>query len=291
MKNFARTMLALAAVVAIAAPAWAKPIPTTTTLNINPNPVAIGEDVTLTASVTATPAVDGGKLRIKQLFVSGVPASCAAWVAAAPGDRTESIVAEIDPLVGGAYQVQYLDADTSVLGSYGYSAQYVPSSGSGYAQSQSGCVNLVVVENDCPEELTITIFESTGSASAAPDSTYTGGFKVRVQKCGDPLSGITAQGGTSGWTNYTGHYADSPTSAAIRNANKRNEVLLWTIGALPNAGDTDKELNVWLNGYIKPKTADGTILFLSGEWSAQSGGVKTAYTDRVFIVVDDPAVP
>ena len=42
--------------------------------------------------------------------------------------------------------------------------------------------------------------------------------------------------------------------------------------------NTRADLWVNLTGEIKPKAVPGDILFLSGPWSALSGGVKTDYT-------------
>jgi len=52
--------------------------------------------------------------------------------------------------------------------------------------------------------------------------------------------------------------------------------------------NTRADLWVNLTSEIKPKAVPGDILFLSGPWSALSGGVKTDYTGRMFITVDSP---
>jgi hypothetical protein len=288
MKKLALTMSAFAAAVAIAAPALAQPpIATTTTLTISPNPVNVGDPATVTGTV-ATPT--GGKLRVKRFLVDGFHVSCEAYEAAVSG-QSEDILVELEPVNEGAnlgvFSIAYTGADTSVAGSYSYAAQYVPSGGSGYSQSQSGCFNMVVQETCSPSGLSISVNESYGATTGLPGTTYNGGFDVVVKNCGpgDKL-GVTAQGGTSGWTDFCQATADAGTSWVIRNQNKRNEVLLWTIGDMPEG--TQKTLRVCLTGDIKPSATPGTILFLSGPWSALSEGIKTDYTGRVSITVASP---
>jgi hypothetical protein len=286
-----RTMLAVAATVAFAVPAFAgPPTATTTTLTFSKNPADMGDAVTVTGTVTAVGGPVEGKIRIKQYLVNNIAVSCGAWTAAPAGERTDPIVSELDPVNSGANTGLFstsIAADTSVAGSYGFSAQYVPSqAGGAFHQSQSGCVDLIVQEaNTCaPSGLSIAITESSGSSLALPGTTYTGGFKVTVQNCGPGAAPwVTAQGGTSGWSQYTGMVADTGTPL-IRKQNKQTEVILWSIGNM--AENTRANLQVNLTGAIKSKAQPGDVLFLSGPWSATSAGVKTDYTGRVFITVD-----
>jgi len=276
------------------------PVSTSTSINFinhtsadRDNPVWTGDAVDVVGSVLAGLSMPtGGKLRLKQYWVDGYHVSCEAYEVATTG-RSDPIE-ELDPVNSGANSgvnsvTAYL-VDTSMAGSFGYSAQFV-NSGSGYETTQSGCINLVVEEPELactPTGFSIAITESTGSSSAAPGSLYTGGFDVTVKNCTDEtIVNVSAQGGTSGWTHLTGYNAPLGTTAEIRNQNKKNEVLKWTIGdLLPNESKT---LSVSLSGDIKPNAPIGTMLYLSGAWSALSGdNVKTPYTGRVTIEVTEP---
>ena len=296
----------------IAAP-QASPIPTTTTLEYQTdptdvstikNPVDQNETTYAVAFVDTTDHAGpvGGKLRIKQLLVDddgaggplpAHPASCTAFAAASPANQVETILNALDPVNSAANAgmkgVFAGPLDTSVVGSFGYSAQYVPSGGSGYHESQSGCLDLVVQEVAActPAGLSIAIDEASGSSPAYPGTTYTGGFEVTVKNCGPgTVPGVTAQGGTSGWTDFISAIPDTG-SYVIRRPDKKsskNEVLLWTIGDMLE--NSIAHLTVDLTGIIKPNTSPGTIMFLSGPWSAKDGfGIKTDYTGRVFITV------
>jgi hypothetical protein len=289
-----RALLGVALTIALAVPALAAPpTVTTTTLTFSKNPADVGDAVSVIGTVTAVGGPVEGKIRVKQYFVSNIAVSCGVWAAAAAIDRTEPIVSELDPVNFGANVGVFstsIAADTSVAGSYGFSAQYVPSqAGGAFQQSQSGCVDLIVQEPDtcAPSGLSIAITESTGSSFALPGTTYVGGFKVTVQNCGPGVAPfVTAQGGTSGWSQYTNMVADTGTPV-IRKQNRQTEVILWSIGDM--AENTRANLQVNLTGAIKPKAQPGDVLFLSGPWSATSAGVKTDYTGRVFITVDSPA--
>lgn len=288
------------------------PIDTTTTLSFQTDPGDAGtiqNPVDQNSTIYAVAFVDtadhtgpvGGKLRIKQFKVQvddgnggsvTVPASCSVFAAASKSNQVEVILNELDPVNDGTNAglkgIYAGPLDTSTVGSFGYAAQYVPSGGSGYDQSQSGCVDLVVqaIEACTPAGLSIAIDEADGATPAYPGTTYNGGFRVTVKNCGPgSVPGVTAQGGTSGWTNFEGATATTgPDSWVIRNQNKRNEVLLWTIGDMPE--NSEEHLDVDLTGAIKSNTAPGTILYLSGPWSAKDGyGIKTDYTGRVWIEV------
>jgi len=280
----------------------AQPVSTSTSIDFinhtsadRDNPVWVNDAVDVVGSVVAGATMPiGGKLRIKQYQVDNIHVSCEAYAAATTG-KSESIIEELDPINSdpnsGVNSVTAYLVDTSMAGSFSYALQYVPAGGSGYAQSQSGCINLVVEEHELvctPAGFSIAITESTGSSSATPGSLYTGGFDVTVKNCtSDTIVNVSAQGGTSGWTDYTGYNAPLGTTVEIRNQNKRNEVLKWTLGdLLPNESKT---LSVFLSGNIKSNATAGTILFLSGAWSALSGdNVKTPYTGRVTIEVTEP---
>jgi hypothetical protein len=68
--------------------------------------------------------------------------------------------------------------------------------------------------------------------------------------------------------------------------NKKNQVVTWNRDLAEQA---EAHLDVTLSGTVKSGTLSGTILFLSGPWSAVydpgTGPVKTDYTDRVTVTV------
>lgn len=181
-------------------------------------------------------------------------------------------------------------ADTSAFGKFSYGAQYVPE-GSGYAQSQSGCVDLEVTETCDVSGLSIAIAEASGSTPPYPNTTYVGGFVGEVQNCGtEDQSGVTAQGGSSGWTTFTGYDAETGTHAEIRKQQKNTVVTLWTFDENLIVG-ASKHLKVNVTGNIKANTPIDTVLYLSGPWTAKNGdGIKTPPTERVSITVV-PAAP
>jgi hypothetical protein len=156
------------------------------------------------------------------------------------------------------------------------------------------CEDLTVNEEaePCTGAL-ISIDLASGDGAPAPGGSYFWAFRVTVHAC-ETLFGVTAQGGTNGWASLLNRVATSlvpsdGTTAEIRKANKKTDVILWTIGDMI-AGQTET-LIVPLSGTIPPKTPDCQVRFLSGAWSAlfSTDGInfeKSDYTGRVWITVD-----
>jgi hypothetical protein len=114
---------------ALSAVMLAAPTATTTSLVFSLNPVIVGSpSPTLTATTVETGTatlVTGGKLRIQRMVddFSSLPVACGT-----PNSHGE-VFDEEDPTDG---TFDNTTADTSVIGSFGYFAQYVPSGGSGF---------------------------------------------------------------------------------------------------------------------------------------------------------------
>lgn len=112
-------------------------------------------------------------------------------------------------------------------------------------------------------------------------------FRITVTAC-EAVTGVTAQGGTSGWTTYNS-FIVSTGSAALRMPDKKGaQILLWTIGNM--AKDEVQTLDVEVCGAIPSTSPDGEVRYLSGPWSAKytnSSGVtlKSAYSGRVSLTV------
>ena len=148
----------------------------------------------------------------------------------------------------------------------------------------------------CESGALISIKKATGPGAPTPGNTYDWQYEVTVEACED-LDYVTAQGGTNGWAPLKNRldsdqagsalHPSDDTFATVRNANKKNEVILWTIGAM-NFGDKET-LTVDLRGSIPPQTPDCQLRYLSGPWSAtyKIGDVtqKSDYTGRVTIFV------
>jgi hypothetical protein len=255
------------------------PIPSTTVLTINPNPVVVG-DPSPTMVATVTPdsgSVTEGKLRIQKMVddVTLLPVACGT-----PASHGV-VFDEEDPTDG---TLTNTSADTSVIGSFGYFAQYVPSGGTGIHESQSGCFNLDVVPPAC-SGLQIAATAAAGTNTPVPGATWNGGFEITITNCGlDPLPGVTAQGGSSGWTTVTGINPDTGLAGVKATKGKTStQVIQWNVGTM--AAGAKAKIVVSESGFIKAGTPSGTVFFLNGPWSAQTGGVKTDYTGRITITV------
>jgi hypothetical protein len=188
--------------------------------------------------------------------------------------------------------------DTTGLGGQvlGYQASY---QGQGnFENAAIICTDVTVNQTEACTGATINIDLVYGPGAPAAGGSYEWGFVVTVHACED-LIGVTAQGGTNGWATLEGRSEDSlfpsgSTTAVIRKANKKTDVILWTIGDM-TAGQTET-LGVLLSGSIPPKTPDCQVRFLSGPWSAlfSTDGInfeKTDYTGRVTINVDSNGNP
>ena len=170
---------------------------------------------------------------------------------------------------------------TGLAGStMGFRGHYVPD-GSGYAQSASPGVDLTITA--ACSGATIAADNAGGSNTSAGTS-GTWSFEIKVHAC-ENLTAVSAQGGTNGWTSLTS-YTPS-TGDVTEKDNKKSQVLTWTIGSM--SAEQDATLDVTVSGTIKPGTPSGTVLNLSGPWSAvytdSNGTFKTDYTDEVTITV------
>lgn len=175
----------------------------------------------------------------------------------------------------------------------GYQAEY---NGTGQFLDAAIICNDVIVTGDtepCSSGATITIEKTDGPGVATTGARHEWTYTVTVHACED-LAGVTAQGGTNGWAPLESRDPISAStddgSVEVRNANKKAEVLLWTIGNM-NAGDEAK-LDVTLAGTIPNKTPDCQPRYLSGPWSTRFSTdegatfTKSSYTGRVTILVD-----
>jgi hypothetical protein len=174
----------------------------------------------------------------------------------------------------------------------GFQAQYT--GGGKFENAPSVCTDVTIAE---PCVATISIDRVEGPGAPAAGGSYEWAFRVKVHACVD-LKNVSAQGGTNGWAQLIGRSVDSlhPTlgTAAIRKANRKTDVILWTIGDM--AKGTDAYLTVDLAGSIPARTADCQVRYLSGPWSAlysEDGIVteKSDYTGRVSVQVDSNGNP
>ena len=273
---------------ALAAP----PTGTTTSLTIIPNPVAVGDPsptITATSVITSSGAlVTEGGLSIDRLVLVDPITSVHQPVACGTANATfEQVTKDGDGpdfVIDGT--LVDTTADTSVAGVYGYRAHYVPAGGAGLAQSQSGCFNLEVTLASCPASgFTIVATASAGNGDALPGQTWTGGFEISVANCsGNLLPGVTAQGGSSGWTTVTAVVADTGLYGVKTTKGKTStQIIQWNIGDM--APGAVAKIDVSEYGFVKPGTPSGTVFYLNGPWSAVSGGVKSDYTGRITITV------
>ena len=256
------------------------PIPSTTVLAINPNPVVVGDpSPTMTATVTPdSGSITEGKLRIQQMVddVTLLPVACGT-------PASHGVVFQEEDPTDGTFT--NTSADTSVIGSFGYFAQYVPSGGSGIHESQSGCFNLDVVAPLCSGGLQIAATAAAGTNTPVAGAIWNGGFEITITNCGlDPAVGVTAQGGSSGWTTVNGINPDTGLAGVKATKGKSStDIIQWSVGTM--AAGAKAKIVVSESGFIKPNTPSGTVFFLNGPWSAQTGGVKTDYSGRITITV------
>lgn len=230
-------------------------------------------------------------------------ADCDTAQGANDGECTEVVLTTLVQETGANFD-GLLDAvvDTTGLGYgvFGFQASYGPTGQ--FEDSPNGsptiCTDLTVEEpggGPC-EGATISIDRASGPGEpGAPGGPYEWSFRVTVHACED-LYGVTAQGGTNGWAQLVNRSEDSlhPSTgtAEIRKANRKTDVILWTIGDML-AGDTET-LDVDLEGSLK-RAPDCDERFLSGPWSAlfSLDGFafeKTDYTGRVSIFTNSNGV-
>ena len=178
----------------------------------------------------------------------------------------------------------------------GFLGTYKGSATAGINDAAQVCFDVPIEKKDaiaCDSGALITIKRASGPGAPLPGTTHNWQYEVTVEAC-EHLDDVTAQGGTNGWAPLTNRLDStqlgsglhpSVGSAVIRNGNKKNEVILWTIGTM-EFGDT-ATLTVDLSGSIPAKTPDCQLRYLSGPWSAtyKEDGLtlKSDYTGRVFL--------
>lgn len=209
-----------------------------------------------------------------------------------------NVIASENPTDG---QVDALVDTTGLAGSVmGFVGSYL---GQGNFDSPPDiCSDLTVTEAE--EECTgVTISVDLASGPGfpvSPGGPYNWSFEVLVHACED-LYGVSAQGGTNGWAllannrnpNLSLHPSTGAGTAVVRKANKKADVILWTIGDM--VAGQEETLVVDVSGSIKG-APDCQERFLSGPWSAlfSNDGFlfeKTDYTGRVSVHVDSNGVP
>jgi hypothetical protein len=188
-----------------------------------------------------------------------------------------------------------LNPVTCSTGLVGFQGQYI---GQGSAKNSTVQTDLTIQCGDCGTltNLTIGLEQTLGLGNPPPgyDGCANGGwtYVLTVQNCTPfDLTGVKAQGGTAGWLDASQTTATAPFgSISIKNNNK-NQVITW-IGDLDSGESVD--ITVHVCGKIKASTACGTLMFLSGPWSATYTDpdtglpVKTDYTGRAQLTVTCP---
>jgi hypothetical protein len=257
------------------------------TLQINPTSIAVGGSALVTVTINPNDgAIDCGKGKIQYLLP--------------PTPDPDDVDPDWTDLGG---DLEVLDNQfsatfdsTGISVTPGTTVQFR----GGYASSGPNCdfppqapglsptlsLSITGVECEAPLSIAADRVSGNGNPPAGFEGDWT--FEIVVTACED-VTGVTAQGGTSGWTNFANTTWD-PTKgdAVIRNQNKKTTILLWTIGDM-NAGDSET-LEVTVHGKVKNNTPSGTELFLSGPWSAtytddENVKQKSSYAGRVSILV------
>jgi hypothetical protein len=295
MKNLARTMLALAAVVAIAAPAIAgPPINTTLSISVSPNSVPAGGAAVVTVTLTPdTGTINCGKGSIQYMVWDDLGVEVTGWL---------NLATNIT-VTANRFSAPF-DASAIAVLAEGYKVSFR----AGYVSSGPGCdfevnalggsptVDLTILAAGvCPGGQTtgvfISIVDGTGNGTPPPNYDGTWSFKVRVQAC-EALWNVTAQGGSNGWTDNTKttFIASTGASSADILLKNRNAVLRWRIGSM-TLGQTE-ELTVQVEGHIKNSQGEcGVIKKLNGDWSAtytNADGLRyqsanTTYTSTIEV--------
>jgi hypothetical protein len=226
---------------------------TTSWLSFSANPVLTGGTVSVRAGLTTTPGASStapaGTLVLERYLVNGIPASCSV-----PGGTFAKVA------MSTTGSISY-KAPTSIPGSFGYQSRL-------YALGVtlvSSCADLVINAQAVCTGMQIGVTEVQGATTAHP-GTYTGGFQVTVHNCGlDTVSNVKAQGGTAGWTTVSGISATAGDwSASLKTGG--TQVITWNLGDMPAGANA--VMTVGLTGQIDSGTPNGTILNVSGAWSA-----------------------
>jgi hypothetical protein len=257
------------------------------TLQINPTSIAAGGSALVTVTINPNDgAIDCGKGKIQYLLpptpdpddVDPGWEDLGGDLAVTNNQFSATFDSSVIPVTPG----------TSVQFRGGYAATGPNCDFPAQAPGLSPTLSLAITGSECEAPLSIAADQASGNGN--PPAGYEGDwtFEIIVTAC-EHVTGVTAQGGTSGWTDFTATDWD-PTkgTAAVRNQNKKTTILLWTIGEM--AAGESQTLEVTVHGTIKNNTPSGTELFLSGPWSAtftddENVKQKSSYTGRVSIVV------
>lgn len=272
--------------------ALADQVGTATAIAVAPgNPVPEGTLATFSATVTATTAahgytvgqaVAGSTVKFQQYQVLGVPAPTTT-----PGGTFVDLATGVTSASG---QAQFT-FDTTGLGgqTIGFRFLTLPQGGHAPGQSFSPAVDLVI--NPDPPSCTGVQIGATlaGGPGNPTPGTYSWTFRITVKNCDLSTRVFKVQGGTNGWAPMTVATASEGTFTV--RGNRRNQVITWTVELDP--GET-QYIDVTVSGTIPPSTPDGTVLYLSGAWSAAytddyGSPAKSDYTGRVSITVSNPS--
>jgi hypothetical protein len=267
-------------------PALSNPVQTTTSIEIAgaDSGVRVSNPANISAKVAVSnPMQDGdligGKLLLRMAVdKNGTQISCDSLAYA--GDAE---VAQLDPvnsdLNTGAFSVNW-QANTSLPGSFGYSASYLPSSPN-YAPSQSACVNLVVEDEPCPpSSLSLNVNRIEGEKPAYPGDIFSGRYQVLVKNCGTkPVTGVTVESKNNDWARITGFSQEPGTSAITEQPGSWDQTIRWTIGEIPEK--TAMKLTVVVEGSIPAETTVGTILPLGSKWTVKNADGDITEADNL----------
>ncbi len=163
-----------------------------------------------------------------------------------------------------------------------------------FRASTSPCLPLVIAPATPPcTGATISADFAGLDGTPPPGVSECWSFRITVHACQD-LVGVTAQGGTNGWSGFNSTTNADTGKITLRKQNKKNQVLLWTIGNM-NAGQT-ATATVQVCGTTANFTCphDPVTEFLNGPWSttfSTDGGLtyqKSDYTQQVSIQVTCP---
>jgi len=314
-----------------------QPICTNVGTSFSPsNPVSAGTSVGVTGTVKQAGAVNGcgggsigtpvtiGTTTAQENEVGGIGVPCGHGICTGAGGPPDGSVcansSECNPTLGGHCVKATLttigagtpDSNGQVIVPFdstgldnqviGFESSYVGNS-LGFKNSVSPCVDLVIGPGggggggSCPNgEASIAAIKAVGNGTPPPNDSECWTFRITVNAC-DTLTGVTAQGGTNGWTSKIGYGASQIVSASkgtagVRNNNKRNDVILWNIGSM-TPGESE-HLDVQLCGTtakLNCPTDPPLTEYLTGSWSTTYGHQvnsvltydKSDYTGRVSI--------
>jgi hypothetical protein len=342
----ALAVMVLAFVIAGANQAHAsQPICTNVATSFSPsNPVSAGTTANVTGTVKQAGAVNGcaggtvgtpvsvGTMTEKENEIDGVGVPCGHGICTGVGGPPDGSVcsnsSECNPTAGGHCVKATLTAigsgtpdsngqvivpfDTTGLDNQviGFESSYVGDS-DGFKNNNSPCVDLVIGPGGgggaCPNgEASIAAIKAAGNGTPPPNDSECWTFRITVNAC-DTLTGVTAQGGTNGWTKkiVTSNPAIgdsqilsvSKGAAGVRNNNKRNDVILWNIGGMIPGESEHMDVQVCGTTASLNCPTDPLTEYLTGPWSTTYGhlvsGVltydKSDYTGRVSIDTTCPA--